>query len=101
MFIIRGSFRWDSGEVPLSELASLASQVRERHRGNLAYRFSVDAGDPRLIYLDEAWEHPEDFNAHGQTPEVVAIGALAARGATGVRIDGYEASHSRQVAPAP
>lgn len=101
MFIIRGSFRWDSGDVPLAEFASLAQQVRERHTGNIAYRFSVDAGDPRQIYLDEAWERPENFDAHGQTPEVAAIGALAARGASELRIDGYEASHSRQVLPAP
>lgn len=101
MFIIRGSFRWDNGEVPLAELALLASQVRERHHGNLAYAFSVDAGDPRLIYLNEAWEQESDFDAHGQTPEVAAIGAVAARGATEVRIDGYSATHARQVLPRP
>ena len=100
MFIVRGSFRWSTGPVPLAELAELARQVRERHPGNRMYRFSVDSGDPKLVYLDEEWEHAGNFAHHGQTPEVVAIGALVARGGTDVSVTSYEVASSKSVIPA-
>jgi quinol monooxygenase YgiN len=99
MYIVRGSFRWPAGTVPLVELAELAGQVRARHAGNIDYRFSVDSGDPTLIYLNEAWEHADDFARHGQTPEVAEIGAVVGRGATDVRVTGYEVASIRSVIP--
>ncbi len=100
MLIVRGSFRWKDSAAPLAELAELAGQVRERHPGNINYRFSVDTGDQTLFYLDEAWNHADDFARHGQTPEVAAIGALVGRGGTEVQVTAYEVASSRSVVPA-
>ena len=100
MLVVRGSFRWSEGDAPLAELAELARQVRERHPGNIDYRFSVDAGDPTLLLLSEAWHHAEDFTHHGQTPEIAAIGAVVGRGGSEVRVTAYDVSGSRSVVPA-
>jgi quinol monooxygenase YgiN len=80
MILIKGSFRWRTGAPPLARLAELASQVRERHAGNIDYRFSVDVGDPQLIHLNEAWQRAEDFTEHGKTAEVAQIGVVLAGG---------------------
>jgi quinol monooxygenase YgiN len=100
MYLVRGSFRWPNGAVPLAELAALADQVRSRHPGNIDYRFSVDAGDPTRMYLTEAWEHADDFARHGQTPEVAAIGEVVGRGGVDIRVTGFEVASSRSVIPA-
>lgn len=89
MFLVRGSVRWLEGEPPIAELAELASAVRSRHAGNIDYRFSVDAGDARLLLLQEAWEAAEDFAAHGRTPEVASIGEVLKRGGAEASITTY------------
>lgn len=90
MFLVRGTVRWADGHPPLDELAELAAQVRSRHGGNIDYRFSVDAGEPSLLLLQEAWEAPENFAAHGETPEVARIGEVLSRGGSDASITTYQ-----------
>jgi quinol monooxygenase YgiN len=97
MFLVRGSFRWNSGPAPVRELAELAALVRARHAGNIDYRFSVDVGDPAQIYLQEAWGSAADFAAHGQTPEVKAIGEVLRRGAAEPSLASYEVSNTTEI----
>jgi quinol monooxygenase YgiN len=97
MFLVRGSFRWNSGPAPVGELSELAALVRARHAGNIDYRFSIDAGDPAQIYLQEAWGSAADFAAHGQTAEVRAIGELLRRGATEPSLASYEVSSKTEI----
>lgn len=97
MFLVRGTVRWTDDRPPLDELAELASQVRARHSGNIDYRFSVDAGDPGLILLQEAWEAAENFAAHGATPEVAQIGEVLRRGGSNASITTYQVTDATEI----
>jgi quinol monooxygenase YgiN len=59
-----------------AKLGELAKAVRERHPGNIDYRFSIDAEDGCVLRLTERWDKLESFESHGKTPEVADIGKL-------------------------
>jgi len=62
-----------------SKLGELAKAVRERHPGNIDYRFSIDAEDGCVLRLTERWDKLESFENHGNTPEVDEIVKLVGR----------------------
>ena len=98
MIIVRGQMRWDSDfPTPLSDLARLAGEVRSRHEGNITYRFSVDAGSPSTLYLDEARTALEFFHKHGQTPEVAQIRKVLAPGAKEIALEIHDVASTTQV----
>lgn len=78
MLIVLGKsvFRTPIDERTRNRLAELADAVRQRHTGNIDYRFSIDTEDPRVLRLTERWDRLESFVAHGQTPEVASIGEI-------------------------
>lgn len=76
MLVVRGKIEWLDGNPPLEELNEFSRSVRDRHRGNLDYRLSVDVGNPRLLHLFENWQSRDDFEAHGVSAEVAAVGKL-------------------------
>ncbi len=75
MMIVLGTsvFKEPISDGLRQQLGELADAVRERHAGNLDYRFSIDTGDARVLRLTERWDDLQSFVAHGATPEVAAI----------------------------
>lgn len=75
MIIVLGktTFREPIRDEVRTRLGELAQAVRERHAGNIDYRFSVDAADGRVLRLTERWDRLQAFIDHGATPEVAAI----------------------------
>lgn len=75
MFMVIGKsiFRNSIDEHTRTRLGELAAAVRARHEGNIDYRFSIDAEDPRVLRLVERWDRSESFVEHGKTPEVADI----------------------------
>lgn len=78
MIIVHGrvTFQEAIADNVRAQLSRLARAVRERHPGNIDYRFSIDAEDARVLRLTERWDELASFESHGRTPEVDEIGAL-------------------------
>ena len=95
MLIVLGKsiFRRPIDDSTRTRLAELAGAVRERHAGNIDYRFSVDTEDPRVLRLTERWDRLESFASHGKTPEVAAIVEIVnPRDTESTEVRRYEAS---------
>ena len=92
--LIHGRIQWGS-MPPFGRLAELARAVEQRHPGNRYYRFSVDATESDVAYLNESWDCVADFRHHGAQPETSEIADIVRRHASEVHLQLHELATSR------
>ena len=71
MLIIAGTITVDPSDVEALTAAAVEMMRATRAEpGNLAYAFSRDLGDPRLVHVFEQWQDDEALAAHFKTPHM-------------------------------